>query len=88
MIWKSIFNVFNVYGIGMRITYDCNFVYISYFVYVNLFISHTKIVNAIKISIKFIDKFLILTRNKHNWRFFFKYSNKYLSNSKKTGGYD
>ena len=49
----------------MRISYNCYFIQSFIESISNFFISHTKRVNLCIAFIKFIDKFLILTRNKH-----------------------
>ena len=68
----------------MGITYDCYFIKILHGIDINLFISHTKRVDFCIIFIKFIDKFLILARNKHRRGYFSKNSCQYFPNNKKT----
>ena len=67
----------------MRISYNCYFIQTPYGIDIKLFISHTKRVNLCMAFIEFIDKPLILTRNKPGGRFFSKNSGQDFTGNKK-----
>jgi hypothetical protein len=72
----------------MRISYNCYFIQPSYGIDIKVFISHTKRINFCIVFIKFIDKLLVLTRNNHRRRCFFKNSCEDLASSKKNAQCD